>query len=112
MNSYVKICTAAALAPVILFILGCSDANDHSASSSELEPQPQDPAEILSIFQPQVELAPQAGNISLVATFFNLASVGYEAQEYFLSGTASAFTNLSELTPDGQWQVEAGDTDE
>ncbi|MEH6591487.1 MAG: alpha/beta hydrolase domain-containing protein [Halioglobus sp.] len=112
MNSYVKICTAAALAPVILFILGCSDANDHSANSSGLEPQPQDPAEILSIFQPQVELPPQAGNISLVATFFNLASVGYEAQEYFLSGTASAFTNLSELTPDGQWQVEAGDTDE
>jgi len=35
--------------------------------------------------------------------------VGYEQAEYFLSGRASAFTNLNALQSDGHWQVEPGE---
>jgi len=38
-------------------------------------------------------------------TSFNLKTVGYEQSEYFLSGTASAYTSASPLTPNGRWNV-------
>jgi hypothetical protein len=36
---------------------------------------------------------------------FDLAQVGYEQSEYFLSGTASAYTPTAPLTSDGTWSV-------
>jgi hypothetical protein len=40
---------------------------------------------------------------------FDLASVGYTQEEFFLSGTANAYAPVpgSSLTPDGRWSVEA-----
>ena len=46
--------------------------------------------------------------ITLISTTFDLATVGYSAQEYFLSGTARAFTSRQPLTADGRWQVQVG----
>ena len=43
--------------------------------------------------------------ISLLSTSFDLGAVGYVAQEYFLSGTARAFTTERALTADGRWTV-------
>ena len=44
--------------------------------------------------------------INLVGTTsFNLSSVGYEQNEYFLSGTATAYTSASPLTSNGRWTV-------
>jgi len=40
-------------------------------------------------------------------TSFDLSSVGYEQSEYFLSGTASAYTNTKPLTSNGRWSVAA-----
>jgi hypothetical protein len=69
-------------------------------------------ADYLAIGRAKVELPPEIGSPFLLTTVsFDLASVGYRQQEYFLSGTATAFTNVSELTPDGHWQVEPGETD-
>jgi Alpha/beta hydrolase domain len=38
-------------------------------------------------------------------TSFDLAQVGYVQEEYFLSGTARAFTNTGPLGVDGKWSV-------
>jgi len=38
-------------------------------------------------------------------TEFDLASVGYEQSEYFLQGTATAYSSSAALTPDGKWTV-------
>jgi len=46
----------------------------------------------------------------LGTTMFNLGSVGYEQNEYFLSGTASAYTSTSPLTSNGRWKVHAAST--
>jgi hypothetical protein len=51
-------------------------------------------------------MPPDAGSINLLAQNFDLGSVGYEQAEYFLEGTASAFTNVNELGSDGMWDVE------
>jgi hypothetical protein len=39
------------------------------------------------------------------ATSFDLAEVGYVQEEYFVSGTARAFTNTGPLGADGKWSV-------
>ena len=38
-------------------------------------------------------------------TSFDLASVGYAQSEYFVEGTASAFTPTAPLTTDGRWTL-------
>src|SRR6266511_2280743 len=38
-------------------------------------------------------------------TSFDLASVGYEQSEFFLQGTANAYSPTSPLTSDGKWSV-------
>ncbi|HWP66820.1 MAG TPA: alpha/beta hydrolase domain-containing protein [Candidatus Limnocylindria bacterium] len=43
-------------------------------------------------------------------TAFDLAEVGYEQAEYFISGTASAYVNTAPLGVDGRWSVEPGET--
>jgi len=41
-----------------------------------------------------------------------LVDVGYEQVEYFISGTATSYTNIGELGSDGLWEVENADTAE
>lgn len=53
-------------------------------------------------------MPPAEGAINLLAQNFDLGAVGYEQSEYFLEGSASAFTNTSELGTDGAWSVEPG----
>jgi len=50
------------------------------------------------------------GTPFVAATSFDLARVGYTEEEYFISGTASAYTNVGALTPDGRWTVAPGAT--
>jgi hypothetical protein len=45
-------------------------------------------------------------------TAFDLADVGYEQAEYFISGTANAYVNTGPLGTDGVWPVEPGETAE
>jgi hypothetical protein len=46
----------------------------------------------------------------IATTSFDLAQVGYEQAEYFISGTASAYTNTGPLGVDGKWSVAPADT--
>lgn len=82
-------------------LAGCSDGNDEIASVI--------PLEFLSVPNPTVTMPPDEGAINLLAQNFDLGSVGYQQSEYFLEGTASAFTNTGELGMDGFWSVEAGE---
>jgi hypothetical protein len=43
--------------------------------------------------------------INLNSTLFDLSQVGYQQSEYFVSGTASAYTPSAPLTTDGKWTV-------
>ena len=41
----------------------------------------------------------------MFSTNFDLAKVGYQEKEFFVSGTASSYTSASPLTTDGKWTV-------
>jgi hypothetical protein len=41
---------------------------------------------------------------------FDIASVGYVAEEFFVSGAASSYAPAAELGPDGQWSVTPSST--
>ena len=43
--------------------------------------------------------------MAVFSTNFDLAKVGYQESEYFVSGTATSYTSASPLTTDGKWTV-------
>jgi hypothetical protein len=93
-------------------LVACSDGSDSRVAAVEPQPAPAPvpaPPAYLPIPNPQMSTPPDAGNISLLAQNFDLTDVGYQQAEYFLEGTASAFSNLNELGPDGNWEVEPGE---
>ena len=101
MRSFSHSLSVATLALLVLLQPACSD-NDLNGRN----PQP----DYLPVSQATVELPPDEGSIFLLTTTFDLTDVGYRQSEFFLSGTANAFTNSSELGSDGRWQVEAAET--
>jgi hypothetical protein len=50
------------------------------------------------------------GKPALLLGAFDIADVGYAAEEFFISGTASSYSSATELGPDGQWNVRPSDT--
>ena len=84
--------------PLILapMLVACSGDNNNKGTEPEYLP----------IANPVLSLPPDVGGINLLAENFDLQEVGYQQSEYFLEGTASAYTNLNELTADGLWEVE------
>ncbi len=93
-----------ALYAVMLLLVACSSGREEPFFSEFVEPEP----EFLTISTPTVSLPPDNGS-PLNFGIFDLAAEGYEEQEYLLSGTATAFTNISELGEDGHWTVEPGE---
>lgn len=63
----------------------------------------------LAIPNPIMSMPPAEGQPNLLAQNFDLGTVGYQVSEYFLEGTARAFTNTSELGSDGMWSAEPGE---
>ena len=61
---------------------------------------------------PTVEGPVTGGNGSpfIASTTFDLSQVGYAETEYFISGTATAYTSDAALTSDGQWTVTPAST--
>lgn len=53
----------------------------------------------------QLTVRPASGKPALLLGAFDLASVGYGAEEFFISGTASSYTSAAELSRDGRWSV-------
>jgi hypothetical protein len=58
----------------------------------------------------QGPILPTSGISFLGSTLFPLSKVGYEESEYFLSGTATAYTSKTTLTNNGQWHVTPAST--
>lgn len=81
-------------------ISGCSDSSDSRPVSDDYLP----------ISNPMVELPPDVGEPFLAVANFDLADFGYIEEEFFVSGTANAFTSLNEFHPDGFWAAEPGET--
>jgi hypothetical protein len=48
---------------------------------------------------------PAPGKPALLLGAFDIASVGYVAEEFFLAGTASSYSPTAELGADGRWRV-------
>lgn len=57
---------------------------------------------------PQVTAVPGTPTLSLAA--YDLKSVGYVVEEYFLKGTAQGYRKVGEAGPDGKWQAEPAET--
>lgn len=66
------------------------------------------PAEPSTVGEVTVDGPIQTGNGAAVITppSFDVTTVGYVQEEYFISGTASAYSSASPLQPDGCWTVE------
>lgn len=84
-----------------LLLSACSDKNYDPPLATRSEPLP--------IALPSVSAPPDEGQPALLSTTFELEAVGYEQQEFFISGSASAFTNINSLESDGHWLVEPGE---
>ncbi|MDP4916665.1 MAG: alpha/beta hydrolase domain-containing protein, partial [Haliea sp.] len=89
---------ALALGLSTLLLTACSDSNDTAPAPPE-PPPPVEP-DFLPIAQPEVSDPPAEGDLFLLSTTFDLADVGYEQREFFLSGEATGFSNLNELGSD------------
>ncbi len=77
------------LCGLVASVVGCSDGSTPVES-------PADPAVEGPITGP--------GRAFVAGTrMINLADVGYEQAEYFISGTAVSYTNVHELDADGRW---------
>ncbi|WP_406813134.1 alpha/beta hydrolase domain-containing protein [Mycobacterium sp. M23085] len=53
------------------------------------------------------QVTPVPGTPALLLSAFDLADVGYAVEEFFVAGTASRYRPVSELGPDGRWDVTA-----
>jgi len=88
----------------VLFLGFCLSACGSSSSAPASATVPPIPASV-----PKATISgPVTGGkgINLVGTTsFPLKDVGYEQSEYFLSGTASAYTSAAPLTENGRWNV-------
>ena len=55
-------------------------------------------------------VTPAPGKPLLLLGAFELGSVGYVAEEFFISGPASSYSSAAELGPDGRWSVTASES--
>lgn len=51
------------------------------------------------------QVTPTPGKPALLLSAFDLADVGYCVEEFLVAGTASRYIPVSELGPDGRWEV-------
>jgi Alpha/beta hydrolase domain len=52
-----------------------------------------------------ITVTPAPGKPALLLGAFDIASLGYVAEEFFISGTASSYGSTAELGADGRWSV-------
>jgi Alpha/beta hydrolase domain len=53
----------------------------------------------------ELTVSPAPGKPALLLGAFDITSVGYVAEEFLISGTASSYSSAAELSPDGRWSV-------
>jgi hypothetical protein len=85
---------------VIAVVLGGAGAPPATAATAPVT-LPRSPVPIPAVEGP----IRGPGTPSIVGTSFNLASVGYQADEYFISGTATSYALKGPAPADGRWTV-------
>jgi hypothetical protein len=55
-------------------------------------------------------VTPVPGKPALLLGAFEIASLGYVAEEFFISGPALSYSSAAELGPDGRWSVTASES--
>jgi hypothetical protein len=55
-------------------------------------------------------VTPTPGKPALLLGGFDIAELGYGAQEFFVSSTATSYTSADELSADGEWTVAPADS--
>ena len=59
-----------------------------------------------------ITVTPVPGKPALLLGAFDIASLGYLAEEFFISGPASSYSSAAELGTDGRWSVTTSDSAE
>jgi Alpha/beta hydrolase domain len=91
----------------LLFVLPSCSTSHSSSTTTTKTPPTTSPSTTPSVPSPTVEgpIEPSSGISLLGSTLFPLSQVGYEQSEFFLSGTATAYTSSKPLTANGMWHV-------
>ena len=105
-------------AAVALVTLGgtaaaCSSSNDSSSTTTTVFSSPVAEATVkgpVTGGKGFVVLAPSPPQDGQQPTVFDLKTVGYQEDEYFFSGNATAYTSDAPLTADGMWTTRAAGT--
>jgi hypothetical protein len=59
-----------------------------------------------------ITVTPVPGKPALLLGAFDIASLGYVAEEFFITGPASSYSSAAELGTDGRWSVTTSDSAE
>ena len=89
-----------ALVATFLWAVGCGGDDDPP------------PTRVSGVPSPSIE-GPITGGLGtpfIASTTFDLGQVGYSEAEYFISGTATGYTNVGTLGADGEWTVAPAET--
>jgi hypothetical protein len=110
----------AALAVIVMVAGACSSGDETSEATggdddeaTTVTERPPSPPSRDDVAVPTLEgpITGGEGDIRLGPGGFDLTSVGYVEEEYFLSGTATAYTADAPLASDGEWSVEPDTTE-
>jgi hypothetical protein len=58
----------------------------------------------------ELDLIPVPGRPNLLLGAYDLATLGYRAEEFFVSGSASSYAPVADFGPDGRWRAEPSGT--
>jgi hypothetical protein len=108
---------------LLLLLQACSDNNNNSPGSQRSQPvNPAVEGPITGGGGPdccrirfgglEIDLRERGyvpGTPFYAGGFFDLAEVGYQEKEYFISGIATSYVNSEELQSDGKWSVMEGE---
>ncbi len=89
-------------------LVSCSSGGSSSSSSTTVKPSP--PARESVTVPTVVPATGGRGQAFIAAAGGDLAAVGYEQSEFFISGKATAYQPQSALTQDGNWSVAPAST--
>ncbi len=99
------------LVALLLSLTACSSDGNNAQGGPDSGPASDAGARADADASPTVDITLEgpittANGPFIAATGFDLGEVGYEQHEFFISGTASAYSNVGELGTDGKWTVE------
>jgi hypothetical protein len=103
----------ACLVGIAVAAAACSaDVSDEASETDVHEPPPDRPAVDAEGIEVAGPVTGGAGDAPQNAASQDLTAEGYVEEEFFLSGTAQAYTTDEPLSDDGVWTVEPGETSE